>query len=342
MLPVPPSEFMFAATSGSDERVFLETGAADQAHVAAIIRKVLPESNNLRILDWGCGCGRIARHWESYKLTELYGCDVAERPVHWCMENLRFARFAVSGHEPPLPYPASFFDAMYGASVLTHLAFESQFRWMQEIWRVLKPGGVAVLTTHGPSLFPHILGSMRNKPTAATLIDEEIFLCVEEAPGSNDTGSLQTKGMTERIFSPFSLVEHRSRFGLMGTHDTNVLQKGPEGCLVVQHNVLSVPVSGRIFQASIEVNLGAARSLYMLATIDAALYPVQATFRVCARRAQVDLPMMLRWTGLAGAYVGIELNDLPQQVGTMKIEIELVSEHPMDGLRFDVPKLIAY
>src|SRR5271165_1664602 len=156
-LPVPPPEFIYLATSGSDMEVFLSTGAADQAYVGTAIEQAKPQNGLLRVLERGCGCGRIARHWESARSVEFFGSDVAEGPVKWCQDNLRFGQFAVSQHNPPLPYPDSFFDVIYAASVLTHLTLESQYRWMQEIWRVLKPSGLAMLTTHGPSMLPKIL-----------------------------------------------------------------------------------------------------------------------------------------------------------------------------------------
>ena len=42
---------------------------------------------------------------------------------------------------------------IYGISVMTHLTQGTQFAWLKEIRRVLKPGGICVLTTHGEYAF---------------------------------------------------------------------------------------------------------------------------------------------------------------------------------------------
>jgi SAM-dependent methyltransferase len=235
-LAIPPADMMFLATAGRDKDVFLATGLADRDHVLSFLNAagVRPQADRgqadrLRILDWGCGCGRIARHWEPFaSKVELHGCDVAAEPIRWCQENLPFGRFAVSGHNPPLPYTDGQFDAVYATSVLTHLTFDSQYRWMQELWRVLKPGGVAVLTAHGPTLLPNILPGLVNasgERVSTILIDEELFLCVEYDVGSNQTGNMMTHAVLARIFAPFSLVTHRPRHGLMGIQDTYVFAK---------------------------------------------------------------------------------------------------------------------
>ena len=44
-------------------------------------------------------------------------------------------------------------DLIYGISVFTHLAEHEQHRWLQEIQRILQPGGIAILTIHGESVF---------------------------------------------------------------------------------------------------------------------------------------------------------------------------------------------
>ena len=45
-----------------------------------------------------------------------------------------------------MPYPANYFDVMYGHSVFTHLAEKDHFNWLMEVERVLKPGGFGFFT----------------------------------------------------------------------------------------------------------------------------------------------------------------------------------------------------
>ena len=50
---------------------------------------------------------------------------------------------------PPTRYPAAFFDVVYSVSLFTHLDEPSQDQWLEELARILKPGGVLLVTTHG-------------------------------------------------------------------------------------------------------------------------------------------------------------------------------------------------
>jgi SAM-dependent methyltransferase len=85
----------------------------------------------------------------------MWRCEVHAECARWCHENIDFAQIAHNGIDPPLPYDDQQFDLVYASSVYTHLSLDMQFRWAWEIHRVLQPGGVAFITTHGPVFFPH-------------------------------------------------------------------------------------------------------------------------------------------------------------------------------------------
>jgi SAM-dependent methyltransferase len=102
------------------------------------------------ILDFGCGCGRIAR-WMQPLLgaAEIHGCDIDEQAIRWAQANLTFATFQVNQPLPPLPYEDATFDLIFNHSVFTHLDTHYQDLWLEELRRVLRPGGTALLTVHG-------------------------------------------------------------------------------------------------------------------------------------------------------------------------------------------------
>ena len=50
---------------------------------------------------------------------------------------------------PPLAYCAGQFDFIYSLSVFTHMPETMQYAWVNELRRVLKPGGYLLVTTHG-------------------------------------------------------------------------------------------------------------------------------------------------------------------------------------------------
>lgn len=102
------------------------------------------------ILDFGCGCGRTLL-WllKKFPNNRFYGADVDQKSIDWCREHLPFAAFTVNNVLPPLPYPDGAFDLVYGISVFTHLSEDYQFRWLSELCRVAKTGGLVLLTVHG-------------------------------------------------------------------------------------------------------------------------------------------------------------------------------------------------
>lgn len=106
---------------------------------------------NVKILDWGCGPGRLIRHLPQYTGDgcEFYGTDYNLKSIAWCKKHLPGIHFQVNSAEATLPWPDHFFDIIYGYSVLTHLSGEKQTQWYRELLRILKPGGILFVTTQG-------------------------------------------------------------------------------------------------------------------------------------------------------------------------------------------------
>jgi SAM-dependent methyltransferase len=134
----------------ADADFFLASGK----HNADLIRELLGESGSSveqmgTLLDWGCGCGRVLRHWSDLRQTRVRGCDINPKMVDWCNGNLPFVEATVNELSPPLPYADSTFDLVYAFSVMTHLSEDLQHAWMRECRRVLKPGGFLLFSTLG-------------------------------------------------------------------------------------------------------------------------------------------------------------------------------------------------
>ena len=104
-------------------------------------------------LDFGCGCGRVLRHWPSTGRPKLYGCDIDDRAVRWLSRRLPWVGTATTVGTPPLPWPDETFDLVWAFSVFTHLPQELQTPWRNELRRVTRRGGMILLSVHG-SAYP--------------------------------------------------------------------------------------------------------------------------------------------------------------------------------------------
>ncbi|HWD63690.1 MAG TPA: class I SAM-dependent methyltransferase [Solirubrobacteraceae bacterium] len=103
-----------------------------------------------RIYEWGCGTGKTVRRFaELDPGLEVYGSDYDERVISWCRANIPQVTFTLNGLEPPLAFDNEFFDLLYSFSVYTHLPPDLQRRWLEEQLRVVRPGGLILLSVHG-------------------------------------------------------------------------------------------------------------------------------------------------------------------------------------------------
>lgn len=103
-----------------------------------------------RVLDFGCGAGRVARHLVG-RTRELHGVDLDEASIAWLREHLGdHLHPALTTDVPGLPYPDDHFDLVYAYSVFTHLT-EHWAGWLLELHRVLRPGGILFATVIGPA-----------------------------------------------------------------------------------------------------------------------------------------------------------------------------------------------
>ena len=102
------------------------------------------------VLDWGCGHGRIARHFvREWPLASIVGADIDSENILWCQSSIPNGTFLKAPLWPPTEIVEQTFDAIFGLSVMTHLTADAQRAWLHEIHRILKPGGIALISFGG-------------------------------------------------------------------------------------------------------------------------------------------------------------------------------------------------
>lgn len=156
-LPLPPVD-LIRITSGLYRRatdpdaVYRRFEATGEENAAWIGDKLAANGAAIgefdALLDFGCGCGRVTRRWKDLP-GKVHGSDYNPNLASWCAEHLGFGDFRANGAEPPLPYEDDTFDFIYSFSIFTHLDEPLQIPWMRELARVVRPGGLLLITVSG-------------------------------------------------------------------------------------------------------------------------------------------------------------------------------------------------
>jgi SAM-dependent methyltransferase len=196
-LPLPPARFVHAVVGTEDQGWFLESGKLAAANIRHLLagQGVAPERLGA-VLDFGCGVGRVMRHWAGLDTPELFGTDYNDELVTWCREHLPFARFAVNEAAAALPYASATFDLVYAFSVFTHLDEAQQRFWIDELARLLRPGGHLYLTTHGEAYFPEVPAHRQEAFRRG-----ELVVCGEELAGTNVCAAFHPEGYVRDVLA---------------------------------------------------------------------------------------------------------------------------------------------
>src|SRR5262249_21226934 len=135
-------------------RVFRSVGVEGSRQIEAAFAKTrAPGRAYPDWLDFGCGCGRLARYVaELPEIGNLCGVDVDADLVALAAPALPASgRFATIPPAPPLASADAAFDVVYAISIFTHYTEEEQLAWLDELARILRPGGLLIATTIAPS-----------------------------------------------------------------------------------------------------------------------------------------------------------------------------------------------
>jgi SAM-dependent methyltransferase len=205
--PVPPAYLRVLVSGTTSLKWFLPTGRAAADSIRALLAETGVDVERCdAVLDFGCGCGRVARWWPASSDTEWHGCDVDPRLVGWCAGHLPHLRASVSPLEPPTTYRDGRFDVIYAISVFTHWPEPLQHAWMRELRRMLRPGGRLLFTTHGEASARLVLLDDER----AEFERGELVVRFGEDPGSNLCSAFHPPAWTrERLLTGVDVLIHQ-------------------------------------------------------------------------------------------------------------------------------------
>ena len=184
-----------------------------------------------RILDFGCGCGRLARYTSRLPRVALSGCDIDADNVNWCANNLS-GSFVPTKVHPPTPFPDNSFDLIYGVSVFTHLREPLQDAWLAELQRLAAPRGWILMTIHGRTALDYAgLPPAVYEDLEKRVSDQGLYVT---AANTQIDGFAEHEGEYVNVFHDLGYIRnHWSKYfevvtilpGYIFTHDLVVLRK---------------------------------------------------------------------------------------------------------------------
>jgi SAM-dependent methyltransferase len=199
--PFPPEKLMQNTTGLTNEPDFASHGADFWMALSQASPK--PLSQFASILDFGCGCGRLARMFKGHP-GRIVGCDIDHRHVDWCSSALKFMETRLSTVRPPIPFADSEFEAVISISIFTHLNESTQDLFLAELARVCRKGGFLFLTIHGERALQRALA----EPPIRAMLDmnNDLFEAAQRRFAQDQLGFILQQGH-------LTTTERKSSFG---------------------------------------------------------------------------------------------------------------------------------
>lgn len=104
-----------------------------------------------KILDFGAGIGNSIPFFRKFfPLAELTCADPSARSLELSRSRFPGAERYTVLTETAIPHEAGAFDLAFSACVFHHIASDEHRRWLEELHRVTRPGGLLTIFEHNP------------------------------------------------------------------------------------------------------------------------------------------------------------------------------------------------
>jgi SAM-dependent methyltransferase len=152
LVPSAPPLPLRQIVAAPELEIFLWTGFKDICTLLKLFEDYQDSDRGspYRVLDFGCGCGRLTRFFsESPEQWTAFGSDINPDHVSWCQGHLPAVKTILNGPTPPLDFADGSMDFVWCLSVFSHLPDDQARQWLIDLARVIRPGGILLITTHG-------------------------------------------------------------------------------------------------------------------------------------------------------------------------------------------------
>ncbi len=112
-------------------------------HVAESIVLFINSHSLKRVLDMGCGTGRLVKYFRDQGFT-AYGCD-KESVAIMCARKINVPRSIRKASAIKLPFKKNSFDLVTSIHVIEHLSKPEMKKFLTETYRILTPKGFIFL-----------------------------------------------------------------------------------------------------------------------------------------------------------------------------------------------------
>lgn len=142
-----PSDDIQVITNNQKAEVTGKGAISIYGCIMACANDALSLNDNTRVLDYGCGWGRMTRLMcNDFALENIVGVDVDQRLISSANELLPEMDHQLIKSMKPLPFDDGSFDIVFANSVFSHLSEKSCVYTLSELARILAKGGVLIIS----------------------------------------------------------------------------------------------------------------------------------------------------------------------------------------------------
>ncbi|MEM7238935.1 MAG: class I SAM-dependent methyltransferase [Pseudomonadota bacterium] len=223
LIPFPSDDVQVITNSAKGEHT-ARAAIAIWKTMYQSIQDVADPARDWSVLDYGCGWGRITRLLPYYfEAAGIHGADVDARLVESANALLPAIRHRQIKSMDTLPYEDEAFDLVFANSVFSHLSQPSATYTLGELSRLLKPGGVLLISVlqarelstyyEAEATRAWITGILGERRDAEATLDQDGFVWGDTRRWDNYGITIVSDAWLERAFSDIGVALATSSSG---------------------------------------------------------------------------------------------------------------------------------